>query len=138
MPKIFIDTNLLVYSIDQHNPVKMQKCRDLLKTLTGDHKGVISTQVMQEFFVATTKKMGAEALIIKDILHAFERFEVVMITPDMIKSAIDCSIINRISFWDSLIIVAADSSNCEILWTEDLNDGQVIRGVRIKHPFSSL
>jgi predicted nucleic acid-binding protein len=134
MSKIFIDTNLLVYSIDKHDPDKRQKCRNLLLSLTGDKKGVISTQVMQEFYVAATKKMGADALIVKDILHAFERFEIVMITPDMIKNAIDCSIINRISFWDSLIVVAAEAANCEILWTEDLNDGQVIRGVRVQHP----
>ncbi len=133
MSKIFIDTNLLVYSIDKHDPHKRWKCRNLLLSLTGDHKGVISTQVMQEFYVAATTKMGADALIVKDILHAFERFEIVRITPDMIKNAIDCSIINRISFWDSLIVVAAEAAHCEILWTEDLNDGQIIRGVRVKH-----
>ena len=134
MSKIFIDTNILIYSIDRQNLEKKQKSRNLLLSLTGDHKGVISTQVMQEFYVAATQKMGADALIVKDILHAFERFEIVMITPDMIKNAIDCSIINRISFWDSLIVAAAEAAHCEILWTEDLNHGQIIRGVRVQHP----
>ena len=134
MSKIFIDTNILVYSIDRQNLEKKQKSRNLLLSLTGDHKGVISTQVMQEFYVAATQKMGADALTVKDILHAFERFEIVMITPDMIKNAIDCSIINRISFWDSLIVAAAEAAHCEILWTEDLNHGQIIRGVRVQHP----
>jgi predicted nucleic acid-binding protein len=136
MSKIFIDTNILIYSIDAHDPSKKEKCRGLLRSLTGKSKGVISTQVMQEFYVAATKKMNADALIVKDILHAFERFEIVMITPEMIKTAIDCSLINRISFWDALIIVAAETARCEILWTEDLNDGQIIRGVRIKNPLS--
>jgi predicted nucleic acid-binding protein len=52
----------------------------------------------------------------------------------LIKEAIDCSLINRLSFWDALIVVTAESAHCEILWTEDLNHGQVIRGVLIENP----
>ena len=134
MSKIFIDTNILVYSLDQFAPEKRKRCRDLLKTLTGDLRGVISTQVMQEFYVASTTKLGADVLIVKDIMHSFERFETIIITPQIIKEAIDCSIINKLSFWDALIVTAAESSKCEKLWSEDLNDGQVIRGVRIENP----
>ncbi len=106
--------------------------------LRNDLRGVISTQVMQEFYVAATKKLGAEPLVVKDILSAFERFETVVIMPDIIKEAIDCGIINRLSFWDALIVAAAESANCERLWTEDLNDGQVIRGVRIENPIKVM
>ena len=134
MSKVFIDTNILVYSLDRYDPIKQKKCRSLLKTLTDDFQGVISTQVMQEFYVTTVKKLGADPLLIKDILHAYERFETVIITPDTIRDAIDCSIINRLSFWDALIVVAAESARCEKLWSEDLNDGQVIRGVQIENP----
>ncbi len=137
MSKIFIDTNILVYSLDKFDPVKQKKCRLLLKTLTGDFQGVISTQVMQEFYVTTVKKLGAVPLIIKDILHAYERFETIIITPDTIRDAIDCSIINQLSFWDALIVVAAESARCEKLWSEYLNDGQVIRGVKIENPLRS-
>lgn len=137
MSKIFIDTNILVYSLDRFDPVKQKKCRLLLKTLTNDFQGVISTQVMQEFYVTTVKKLGADPLLIKDILHAYERFETVIITPDTIRDAIDCSIINQLSFWDALIVVAAESARCEKLWSEDFNDGQVIRGVEIKNPLRS-
>ena len=134
MSKIFIDTNILVYCMDDFDPKRKERCRMLLKTLTNDLQGVISTQVMQEFYVAATKKLGVDALLAKDILHSFEQFETVIITPQIIKDAIDCSIINRISFWDSLIVLAAESARCEKIWTEDLNDGQVIRGVRIENP----
>ncbi len=134
MAKIFIDTNILVYSLDQFEPEKRKKCRELLKTLTGDLRGVISTQVMQEFYVASTTKLGADVLIVKDILHSFERFETVIITPEIIKEAIDCSIINKLSFWDALIVTAAEGAKCERLWSEDFSDGQVIRGVRIENP----
>ncbi|MFZ5571806.1 MAG: PIN domain-containing protein [Thermodesulfobacteriota bacterium] len=99
-----------------------------MKSLASNRRGVISTQVMQEFYVAATNKLGADPLIIKDILRALERFETVLINPALIRDAIDCSIINRLSFWDALIIVAAESTHCDILWTEDLNDGQIIRG----------
>ncbi len=135
MSKIFIDTNILVYSLDRFDPVKRKKCRSLLKLLIGDLHGVISTQVMQEFYVTTTKKLGADPLLIKDILHSFERFETVIVIPETIKDAIDCSIINRLSFWDALIVVAAASAQCDKLWSEDFNDGQVIRGVQIENPF---
>ena len=132
--QIFIDTNILIYAMDGGNPEKQERSRVRLKSLKDDSRGVISTQVMQEFYVAATKKLGADALIAKDILHRFERLEIVLVTPEIIKDAIDCSIINRIFFWDSLIVVTAESARCAKLWTEDLNHGQVIRGVRIENP----
>jgi predicted nucleic acid-binding protein len=134
MSKIFIDTNILVYGMDRHTPEKRDKCRSLLKKVANEFTGVISTQVMQEFYVASTQKLKADPLTVKDILHAMQRFEVVVITPEIIKEAIDCSIIARISFWDALIVTAAESARCEKLWSEDLNNGQIIRGVRIENP----
>ena len=61
-----------------------------------------------------------------------------MVNPAIIYDAIDCCIINRISFRDALIVVAAESAHCKILWTEDLNDGQIIRGVRIENPLKAM
>lgn len=134
MSKVFLDTNILVYSMDKADFGKQKKCRNCIEKLSQENNGVISTQVMQEFYVAATVKLGAEPLIVKDILRSFERFETVVITPDLIREAVDCSIINRLSFWDALIVVSAESAQCEVLWTEDLNHGQVIRGVRIENP----
>ena len=134
MSKVFIDTNILVYSMDNYDIAKKEKSRTLLKGIQQDLSGVISTQVMQEFFITATKKMNADPLLVKDILHSFERFETVIVTREIIMDAIDCSVINRISFWDSLIVVAAQSALCKKIWTEDLNHGQVIRGVRIENP----
>jgi predicted nucleic acid-binding protein len=125
MSKVFLDTNILVYSLDQSDAGKQGKCRKLIKSLTGENTGVISTQVMQEFYVAATGKLGADPLLIKDILRSLERFETVIVSP---------ALINRVSFWDALIIVTAESAHCEILWSEDLNHGQIIRGVRIENP----
>ncbi len=134
MSKVFLDTNILVYSLDQSDAGKRGKCRKLIKGLAGESSGVISTQVMQEFYVAATAKLGADPLLVKDILRSLERFETVVVSPMLIKEAIDCAIINRVSFWDALIVVSAESARCDVLWTEDLNHGQVIRGVRVLNP----
>lgn len=134
MSKVFLDTNIFIYSMDAFDPAKRKRCRLLLQSARKDFEGVISTQVLQEFYVTATKKLGADPLVMKDILHSLEQFEIVVVNPAIIHEAIDCSIINRISFWDSLIVVAAESAQCGMLWTEDLNDGQVIRGVRIENP----
>jgi predicted nucleic acid-binding protein len=135
MPKVFLDTNILVYSMDRADNTKQKKCREWVRSLISDSSGVVSTQVLQEFYVASTSKLGADPLIIKDILRSFERFETVLVTPGLIREAVDCSIINQLSFWDSLIVVSAESAECEIVLTEDLNPGQIIRGVRIESPF---
>ena len=133
--KAFIDTNILVYALDMHDMKKQQVCRGLLKSLTQNSTGVLSTQVLQEFYVTATKKLGVDPLATKDILISFERFEIVVNTPQIIKEAIDCSIINTISFWDALIVVSAENAKCDMILTEDLNQGQIIRGVKIENPF---
>ena len=60
MSKIFIDTNIFIYAMDRHDPLKQEKCRSILKTVTNEKCGVISTQVMQEFYVTATKKLGVD------------------------------------------------------------------------------
>jgi predicted nucleic acid-binding protein len=92
---------------------------------------------MQEFYVTATRKLGIEPLVAKGLLHDFEHFEIIPIQPSLINEAIDCSILNTLSFWDALIIVSAEKAQCERLWTEDLNHGQVVRGVKIENPFQN-
>src|SRR5438105_2470489 len=113
MSKIFVDTNILIYAFQAADRELRKIARSRLKELETPGKGVISSQVMQEFFVVATKKVGAEPLLVKAVLKEFENFEVVTITPNLIYEAIDCSVTERISFWDSLIIVAAENTNCE-------------------------
>lgn len=132
--KTFIDTNILVYSIDGNDLKKQTRAREVLLDVQSGGKGVISTQVLQEFFVSATKKLKIEPLVAKDMIQTFSSLELVMIDLGLIKEAIDCSILNKISFWDSLILVSAEKAQCNTLMTEDLNDGQIIRGVRIQNP----
>ena len=124
--KIFLDTNLLVYSMDQNDPRKKEQSREVLRTIRDEYRGVISTQVMQEFYVAATRKLGVDPLLAKNIIQQFENFEVVIISPEIIYEAIDCSMISQLSFWDALIIVSAERAKCREIWTEDLNHGQII------------
>jgi predicted nucleic acid-binding protein len=135
MSKVFFDTNILVYAADRHDKKKQASSRNLIieSVVRGD--GVVSTQVLQEFYVVATKKLGIDPLAAKDILTSFENLEVVQITTPLIHSAVDVTILNQLSFWDALIVVSAEHAHCEALLTEDLNHDQVIRGVRVQNPY---
>jgi predicted nucleic acid-binding protein len=133
--KIFIDTNILVYSIDQHDPIKNRRSRSIIRDVVDNNRAVISTQVLQELFVVGTTKLSIEPLLMKEIIHSLGHMETVIVGTEMIGEAIDTSILNSISFWDSLIVAAADNAQCEMIFTEDLNHGQVIRGVSIINPY---
>ncbi len=137
MSKVFVDTNILAYALDLSDKKRQKKCRESLKQLVTENNGVLSTQVLQEFYVVATKKLGVEPLQAKGLLHSFENYELVTVTSSHIKEAIDCSVINQISFWDALIVVAAESAKCEKIWTEDLNHGQIINGVQIENIFKA-
>ncbi|KUG25446.1 pin domain protein [hydrocarbon metagenome] len=133
--KFFIDTNILIYTIDNHYPKKKIISRELIAKLFEDASGIISTQVLQEFYYTAVNKLNSDPKIIKALLKSFEDLEIVQINTTIIHNAIDCSITNKISFWDALIITAAESANCNKLFSEDLNNGQVINGVEIVNPF---
>ena len=134
MPKSFLDTNILIYQMDSRDVVKQKKCRELVKALVLRLEAVISTQILQEFYVACTTKLKIKPILVKGMMHGFENMEVVTVGPDLINEAVDTSIQYHISFWDSLVIVSAESAKCQNLVTEDLNEGQVIRNVRIQNP----
>jgi predicted nucleic acid-binding protein len=133
--KVFIDTNILVYSIDRDETVKRKRARELLKSLGKGSLVFLSTQVLQEFYVAATRKLGMDPLLAKDMLREWRRFNVVTVTPEIIEEAVDISILNQLSFWDGAVLAAARASGCEVVYTEDLNDGQLIGGIRMINPF---
>lgn len=133
--KIFLDTSVLVYSADRHSPARQRRARELLRSVQENGNGVVSTQVLQEFYVAATRKLGIAQLIAKGMLDALRILELIVVDREIIREAIDCSILDRISFWDALIITAAAKAKCAEIWTEDLSDGQMIRTVRIHNPF---
>ena len=134
MPKSFLDTKILIYQMDNREIVKQKKCREIVRALVQRHEAVISTQILQEFFDACTVKLKVKPILVKGMIHGFQNMEVVTVGSDLINEAIDTSIQYQISFWDSLVVVSAESAKCQYLITEDLNEGQVIRNVKIQNP----
>jgi len=133
--RVFLDTSIFVYAQDTGAPEKQRKSREIIAKLADSGDGVVSTQVMQEFFVAATRKLGVEPLAAKGVLKTFAVFEIVQVSAALIHEAIDCSILNQLSFWDSLILAAAVSSGCSTVLSEDLSSSQTILGLRIHNPF---
>lgn len=132
--KTFLDTNILVYAVDQDAGPRRETSRKVIESVVADGSGVISTQVMQEFYVTATRKLGMPPLAAKTVLNTFAVFEIVQISPALIQDAIDCAVLNTLSFWDALIIAAAASAGCARVFTEDLNAGQSVLGVAIENP----
>ena len=136
MPKSFFDTNVLVYASDHDEPDKMRVARALLRRSAREGNGVISTQVLQEFFVSATRKLSIEPMRAKGIVATFRPFELVVITLDDINRAIEGVVLWQISFWDALILAAAGRASCAMVYSEDLNPGQFYSGVEVRNPFA--
>ncbi|CAN5311042.1 PIN domain-containing protein [soil metagenome] len=135
MSKIFIDTKIFVYSIDDRDLEKKAGARQILHALPAKHQPIISTQVVQELYAVATTKLKAEPFIVKQLVHSFRRMEIVNIDLDLIEQAIDINLILQISFWDSLIIAAAEKALCKYVYSEDLASGASYRGVMVLNPF---
>jgi len=134
--KVFFDSNILIYSIDKDEPEKQQIAKNLLSFAVEKENGVISTQNLQEFYNASTKKIKRTKEDAKLDVEVFaSTFPVVQISPSIIIKAIEIQIKNTLSFYDSLIISAASNSGCVVCYSEDLNNGQIINGVKVINPF---
>ncbi len=133
--KAFIDTNVFVYAYDRADRRKQRVARTLLARIEKAGSGVVSLQVQQEFFWVATRKLEIDPAAAKAILQRWLKFELVLPSPELLYDAIDCSIAAGISFWDSLVVVSAERARCDLLYSEDMNHEQVIRGVKVVNPF---
>ena len=134
--KVFFDSNILVYFADGADPKKQQIAEKLIKNAVINDNGVISTQSLQEFFAATTRKLLCTKEKAKEYVENFSNsFTVEQISVPLILKAIDISIKNQFSFWDSLILSAAIQTGCIICYSEDLSNGQIVEGVKVINPF---
>jgi len=131
----FLDTNVLIYSVDRADPAKQETALGLIARHAKERTGVISTQVLQEFYSAATRKLGIAPLQARRHLRDFRVFDIVQVTPEVIEEGVDCSILNTISFWDGLVVASAATAKCAELLSEDLSDGQIIQGVTVRNPF---
>ena len=136
--KPFLDTNILVYAFDSADPGKQRSAWDILEGRVFDDQPVISTQVIQEFYVTVVRKLPVP-LEEKRALEACNQlalFPVVQIDKDMVLSAVRLSQRHGFSLWDSLVLEAARNGGCSVVVTEDLQAGFELDGLRVVNPFS--
>ena len=136
--KIFLDTNVIIYAYDVSAGVKREKAQKILRDLWESGQGLLSTQVLQEFFVTVTRKIpqSLELRTAKQIVNDLLSWDIVINDGDSILEAIELHLNHKYSFWDSLIIQAAIKGGASLLLSEDLSGGPNIKGITIKNPFN--
>lgn len=132
----FIDTNVLVYAEASDMPKKQGTALALLKRLYEDGLGVLSTQVLQEYCNVALKKLKLPAQHVRSQLDLYEQFAVVQVTPAIIRAGLDLHQTRSLSFFDAIVLASANAAGCDVIWTEDMNAGEVVEGVRITNPFA--
>jgi len=139
--KIFLDTNILIYSFDFSNPTKQKIAKELINSLCGNSIDyLISTQVVSEFCSVVIKKFK-EILSENDLkrfVSSLPQEQIAFIDQSTIIKSLHIKYKYGFSYWDSMIIVTAIQSGCDVLYSEDLSDGQVIENLRIVNPFKNL
>ncbi|HUK74134.1 MAG TPA: PIN domain-containing protein [Candidatus Bathyarchaeia archaeon] len=135
--RYFVDTNILVYAHERSAGPKHVRAQQLMEELWSTGQGVLSTQVLQEFCVSVrrnaTHPMRADEL--RGLLQDYSRWRVVINTPESILRALEIESRFRISFWDALIVQAAEEADAAVLYSEDLASGQRYGSVRVINPF---
>ena len=135
--RVFLDTNILIYAHDMDAGSKHDAARAIVEKIWDDETGIISTQVIQEFYVNVTRKMPKPITPVqaRGIIINYFSWKVEAIEPHTILSASEIEEKYVLSFWDSLIIATASQSEAVKILTEDLNHGQTIEGVLIENLF---
>lgn len=131
----FLDSNVLIYAISKHQS-DVAKNAEANRILQEDNIS-ISTQVMQEFYVNATVKGGMADREARDWLDALVEFPCIHNSRDLVFAAIDHSMRYLINYYDAAIIAAAEQAGAQILYTEDLNHGQVYGRVKVLNPFKN-
>jgi len=133
----FLDTNVLVYADDSAAPAKQKRAIALVSEHRRARTGVVSLQVLQEYFVTATRKLHLDTRIARRKVELLAEFDVA--TPDVVDilAAIDLHRLHGINFWDALVVRAAKQTGCSVLLSEDMQGHREIEGVRVVNPFSA-
>jgi predicted nucleic acid-binding protein len=134
MNKIFLDTNIFIYSVDLRNPEKLVRARTVLESFKRSIVGVISTQVLQEFAAVALSKLSQSEEVVIQELTFFENFEVVPTTPALIRRGVDLRKKFQLHYYDAAILAAAEHAGCEVLYSEDFQPGTTYGNVRTENP----
>jgi predicted nucleic acid-binding protein len=132
----FLDSNVLVYTDDKASPSKRRSALALVAEHRRSGSGVVSMQVLQEYFVAVTRKLNLDVRIARRKVELLAEFDV--FSPDVsdILAAIDLQRLHNFSFWDALIIRAAKQAGCTVLLSENLQTARDVDGLRVVNPFA--
>jgi len=131
----FFDTNILVYADDKAAPAKQRRSIDLIAEHRRARSGVVSLQILQEYFVTVTRKLQVESSIARRKVELLAEFYVAVPDVSDILAAIDLHRLHSLSFWDALVIRSAKQSGCTVLFSEDMQHTRDIDGLQIVNPF---
>jgi len=134
----FFDTNILVYADDAASPTKQTRAISLIAEHQRQASLVVSLQVLQEYFVTVTRKLGVDPVIAQSKVEILARGRVARFTERDVIAAIELHRLSRISFWDAMIVHAAREAKASVLYSEDLATGSVLAGVKVQNPFAGL
>jgi predicted nucleic acid-binding protein len=131
----FFDTNILVYADDKAAPAKRRRALDLVAEHRRAGTGVVSLQVLQEYFVTVTSKLHVDPRIARRKVELLAEFDVAAPEVADILAAIDLHRLHGCSFWDALVLQAAKQAGCRVVLSEDMQQAREIDGVHIVNPF---
>jgi predicted nucleic acid-binding protein len=131
----FVDTNILIYAFDATAGDKRRVAVELITRLWSDRTGCVSLQVLQEFYVAATRKMMLAAEQAKLQVSRLGRWRVHRPSVEDVLAAIELHQGHSVSFRDGLILRSAQASQCSVLWSEDLSSGQRWGSLEVRNPF---
>ncbi len=133
---VFVDTNILIYAHDSDSGLKRERAVESLRVLWENASGRISVQVLQEFYVNATRKLGRPVArsTAREVVSSYGAWVREPTTADTVLRASDIADLAQISFWDALILASAEQSGATQLYSEDLNSGQSIVGIKIINP----
>lgn len=133
----FVDTNLLVYAEDRDAGEKHTLAVELLRALWERGDGVVSIQVLQEFFITVTRKVRRPLKpdVAARIVGQYLTWRTVENDGALLLAAIERMSVHRLSFWDALVVEAAVRAGCDLLFSEDLSHGQRFGKLRVVNPF---
>ena len=137
MARCFLGTKVIVYAVDRSSPDKHRLASDLLARTVDDGTASLSVQVLQEPFVTVTCKV-AHPLAVDEasgLVSDLGALTVHRPGPADVTAAVDLSRRFDLSFWDAMIVRSATALGCDVLWSEDLDDGQSYDGIVVWSPF---
>ncbi len=135
---VFVDTNVFVHARDARDAVKQRRAMAWLEFLWREHAGRTSVQVLSEYFVTVTRKLAnpMDPDSAWDDVRALFAWQPLAIDAEVLSCGVEVSRRFRLSWWDSLVVAAAQVQSCPLLLSEDLQDGAVIGGVTVRSPFT--